>query len=118
MRAQMMVGDRARSSRLADHTTPFVRNEWYVAGLSEEIDRQLTARKLLGVEVLLYRRQDGTAVALRNRCPHRSFPLSQGRLEGDVVVCGYHGLAFADDGACVRIPSQALVPSAVRAQSF
>lgn len=118
MQAQAKDRERGRVSRLADHTTPFVRNEWYVAGLSDELGRELTARKLLGVEVLLYRRQDGTAVALRNRCPHRSFPLSQGRLEGDVVVCGYHGLAFADDGACVRIPSQALVPSAVRAQAF
>ena len=117
MRAQRMDGDQGRSSRLADHTTPFVRNEWYVAGLSPEIGRELTARTLLGVEVLLYRREDGIPVALRNRCPHRSFPLSKGRLEGDVVVCGYHGLAFADDGACVRIPSQALVPSAVRAQT-
>ncbi|TAJ69813.1 MAG: aromatic ring-hydroxylating dioxygenase subunit alpha [Phenylobacterium sp.] len=118
MRVQMREGERARSSRLADHTTPFVRSEWYVAGLSGEIGRQLTARKLLGVEVLLYRREDGTPVALRNRCPHRSFPLSHGKLEGDVVVCGYHGLAFGADGACVRIPSQALVPSAVRAQNF
>lgn len=118
MPSQTRESDRARSSRLADHTTPFVRNEWYVAGLSEEIGRQLTRRKLLGVEVLLYRRGDGTPVALRNRCPHRSFPLSRGRLEGDVVICGYHGLAFGDDGACIRIPSQALVPSAVRAQNF
>jgi phenylpropionate dioxygenase-like ring-hydroxylating dioxygenase large terminal subunit len=118
MQLQTREGGRARSGRLADHTTPFVRDEWYVAGLSDEIGRELTARRLLGVEVLLYRGQDGSPVALRNRCPHRSFPLSQGRLEGDEVVCGYHGLAFATDGACVRIPSQALVPGAVRAHAF
>jgi hypothetical protein len=42
-----------------------------VAGLSPEIGRELTARKLLGVEVLLYRREDGIPVALRNRWARR-----------------------------------------------
>jgi vanillate O-demethylase monooxygenase subunit len=104
--------------RLADHTTPFVRNEWYVAARSEEVDRTLRDRLLLGVNVLLYRTADGMPVALQNRCPHRSFPLSRGKLEGDNVVCGYHGLTFGPDGACVRIPSQERVPNAVRTRRF
>ncbi len=106
------------SSRLADHTTPLVRNEWYVAAMSDELDRTLRDRWLLGVGVLLYRTTDGTVVALQNRCPHRSFPLSRGMLEGDNVVCGYHGLTFGPDGACVRIPSQDTIPKGVRARGF
>jgi phenylpropionate dioxygenase-like ring-hydroxylating dioxygenase large terminal subunit len=103
---------------LADHTTPFVRNEWYVCALSEEVDRTLRDRWLLGVDVLLYRTADGAPVALQNRCPHRSFPLSRGSLEGDNVVCGYHGLTYGPDGACVRIPSQPKIPDAVRTRRF
>jgi len=106
------------SSRLADHTTPLVRNEWYVAAMSDELDRTLRERWLLGAGVLLYRTTDGTAVALQNRCPHRSFPLSRGVLEGDNVVCGYHGLTFGPDGACVLIPSQDTIPKGVRARRF
>jgi vanillate O-demethylase monooxygenase subunit len=104
--------------RLADHATPFVRNEWYVAALSSEVDRSLHDRKILGVGVLFYRRQDGVVVAMRNRCPHRSFPLSHGRLEGDRVVCGYHGLCFASNGRCVEVPSQASVPASLRNRAF
>lgn len=103
---------------LADHMTPFVRSEWYVAAQSDEIGRDLFARQLLGVGVLLYRREDGEVVALRNRCPHRSFPLSRGKLIGDVVTCGYHGLAFGPDGRCTAVPSQSTVPDGLATPSF
>jgi vanillate O-demethylase monooxygenase subunit len=39
-------------------------------------------------------------------CPHRYFPLGRGKVEGDALVCGYHGFAFDSSGKCVRIPSQ------------
>jgi vanillate O-demethylase monooxygenase subunit len=118
MQVDKVQGLASPAPRLADHTTPFVRNEWYVAALSAEIDRTLRDRWLLGVSVLLYRTADGAPVALQNRCPHRSYPLSRGALEGDNVVCGYHGLTFGPDGACVRIPSQETVPEAVRTRRF
>jgi phenylpropionate dioxygenase-like ring-hydroxylating dioxygenase large terminal subunit len=88
--------------RLADHLTPFIRNEWYVAAESAEVGRRPMDRTLLGHGVLLYRKLDGSPVALRNRCPHRSFPLSKGTLKGDDVVCGYHGLQFGSNGRCER----------------
>jgi vanillate O-demethylase monooxygenase subunit len=68
--------------------------------------------------VLLYRREDGNVVALRNRCPHRSFPLSRGKLSGDVVTCGYHGLAFGPDGRCTEVPSQSTVPDGLATPSY
>ena len=103
---------------LADHTTPFLRNEWYVAALSSEITRELLSRALLNRSVLLFRKLDGTAVALRNLCPHRGFPLSQSRLEGDTITCGYHGLQFGSNGRCTAVPSQDRVPENLTVQSF
>ena len=52
----------------------------------------------------LYRDASGTVHALFDRCPHRFAPLSAGWIEGDAVVCAYHGLAFDGRGACVRNP--------------
>ena len=95
----------AAPMRIADRDTPFVRNCWYVAGWSDEIGRTLTHRWLLDQDVLFYRTLAGDAVALQNRCAHRSFPLDQGRLEGDTVVCLYHGLAYGPDGGCRQAPS-------------
>jgi vanillate O-demethylase monooxygenase subunit len=103
---------------LADHRTPFIFNEWYVAALSEEIGRTMVARTLLDRSILFYRKLDGTPVALRNRCPHRSFPLAKGQLEGDVVACGYHGIQFGPDGRCVAVPSQDSAPPVLVARSY
>jgi len=36
----------------------------------------------------------GAPVALEDACWHRLMPLSLGRMEGDHLVCRYHGLAF------------------------
>ncbi len=55
---------------------------------------------------MLFRREDGRAVALEDACWHRLLPLSKGRLEGDELVCGYHGLVFNDQGRCTHMPSQ------------
>lgn len=94
----------------ADHLTPLIRNCWYVAATGAEITRKLFDRRILGHSIVFYRTEDGRPVALDNRCPHRSFPLSQGRLEGDNLVCGYHGITFDSCGTCVRIPTIPSVP--------
>jgi vanillate O-demethylase monooxygenase subunit len=80
-------------------------NCWWVAGFSSEVEHDLIGRWLLDTPVLLYRTEDGRAVAIENRCPHRAAPLSLGCLKGDNVQCGYHGFTFAPDGACVDAPS-------------
>lgn len=62
--------------------------------------------------MLLYRSEAGDLVALRDRCPHRFAPLSRGKLLGDVVQCGYHGLQFGMDGRCVFNPySEVIAPN-------
>ncbi|MBL0923374.1 MAG: Rieske 2Fe-2S domain-containing protein [Sphingomonadaceae bacterium] len=103
---------------VADAQTPFVRNCWYVAARSEEIGQSLSSRLLLGESVLFFRREDGTAVALSNRCPHRSYPLDKGRLEGDDVVCGYHGLRYGSDGLCKAIPGRSGGATAFGVKSY
>ncbi len=90
----------------------FVRNCWYVAGWDYEfIAGDIHSRTVLGEPIALYRRGDGTLVALQDRCVHRSAPLSMGRLEGDHLRCMYHGLLFDTEGACIEIPGQAQIPA-------
>jgi phenylpropionate dioxygenase-like ring-hydroxylating dioxygenase large terminal subunit len=96
----------------------YVRNAWYVAAWDHEIGRDMLRRIIMDEPILLYRRQDGTPVALEDRCCHRQAPLSMGKLIGDVVKCPYHGLEFDPTGACVKIPSQERIPPAARVKSF
>lgn len=109
---------RFEAGGFADPATPLVRNCWYVAGRSAEIGRDIISRRLLGVDVAMYRTLAGEPVAVRNRCPHRSFPLARGKLVGDVLHCGYHGMQFDPSGHCVNMPSMPLVPTNANVRSF
>lgn len=91
-------------------STGYIRNAWYVAGRSEDFDRSLTPVMLLEDEVVIFRDTKGRAIALEDACPHRKLPLSKGTVEGDHVVCGYHGLTFDCTGACVIAPTQLDTP--------
>jgi len=76
------------------------------------------ARVVLEQPLVLYRRSDGTPVALEDRCIHRRLPLSFGRVRGDVIECGYHGLHFDADGQCVRVPGQRAIPPGAQVRSY
>jgi phenylpropionate dioxygenase-like ring-hydroxylating dioxygenase large terminal subunit len=102
---------------MAAHT-PFARNQWYVAAWSAEVGRDLLGRTVLGEPIALYRTEEGAAVALADRCVHRRFPLSAGRLDGDKVVCGYHGFTYDTTGTCVFVPGQKRVPRTARVASY
>ena len=85
--------------------TPYLINAWYAAALSSEVnDSALFHRTILDQSILIYRRQDGVAVALRNRCPHRFAPLHLGKRVGDEVACLYHALRFDCAGTCTHNP--------------
>lgn len=82
----------------------WIRNAWYVAAWDYEVDRQPLARTLLNVPVMLYRKLDGSVVAMRDSCPHRMLPLSMGIREGDSIRCKYHGLKLGPDGIAEEMP--------------
>ncbi|MBO9576246.1 MAG: Rieske 2Fe-2S domain-containing protein [Sphingobium sp.] len=86
------------------------RNGWYVAAFVEEIGEALLSRWILSQPVVLYRKADGTAVAVNGRCPHRHYPLGASKRVGDAIQCGYHGITFGADGKCTFVPSQGVIP--------
>jgi len=96
----------------------FVEDAWYVGAWSDELGDQPIARTLLGRPVVLFRRADGTPAALEDRCVHRRAPLSIGRVRGDVIECGYHGLCFDATGRCVKVPGQAVIPPGAAVRSY
>ena len=97
---------------------PFALNAWYPIAWSHEVIRGLSTRRVLGEDLLLYRMTDGKVAALEDACPHRLAPLSLGRLRGDTVECGYHGLTFNCSGSCVQAPGMQRPPSSAQVRSF
>lgn len=96
-----------------------VRNAWYVAAWSSELSAKPQSRTLLGESVFLARKTDGTPVALGNRCPHRFAPLHMGTWSENTIQCGYHGLRFGVDGACVENPTgKGAIPRQARIAAY
>lgn len=89
----------------------FVLDTWYPIAWTRNIGRELTAHKIVGKEVVMFRNSEGKVVAMEDACPHRLLPLSMGKLKGDTIECGYHGMTFDCSGKCVRIPAQDMVPA-------
>jgi vanillate O-demethylase monooxygenase subunit len=96
----------------------YARNAWYPAAWSRDIARTLISRRILEQEIVLYRTSAGSVAALEDVCPHRLTPLSMGRLKGDAIECGYHGMTFDCRGECVRIPGQAIIPRNAKVRSY
>lgn len=89
----------------------FLRNYWYVAALADEVPQGgMLARRICDEPVVLFRGDDGRLAALEDRCCHRRYPLSKGRVEGCSIRCGYHGMVFNAEGKCTEIPGQASIP--------
>jgi vanillate O-demethylase monooxygenase subunit len=96
----------------------YLENVWYLAAWDHELQADdVLARRLLDRPVVMFRKSDGTVVALDDKCPHRFAPLSRGKRVGDALQCGYHGLTFNASGASIKnffsdqIPPNAKVTS-------
>lgn len=83
-----------------------LRDMWYYAIPGDLLKPGKMQRKvLLGEPVVLGRTSDGSVFALRDICPHRGIPLSDGSFDGEEIACCYHGWRFDRQGRCTAIPS-------------
>jgi phenylpropionate dioxygenase-like ring-hydroxylating dioxygenase large terminal subunit len=81
------------------------RPAWYPACASGEVGvRRPRPLELMGTPLVVFRDGDGRPRVLVDRCPHRNAPLSDGRVHGGALECGYHGWRFDGTGACLAIP--------------
>ena len=96
----------------------FLKNCWYAIGWGDDVGRGLLARTVCNQRIVMFRTADGRAHALEDRCCHRHLPLSMGKVVGDRLQCGYHGLEFDGDGRCWNVPGQTAIPPDAGVRSF
>ncbi|MBL4895069.1 MAG: aromatic ring-hydroxylating dioxygenase subunit alpha [Emcibacter sp.] len=82
----------------------FLKNCWYCAGWSSELTDKPIGYKMLDQDVVLYRKKDGSVVAVSGICRHRFAPLADGKVVDDKIECPYHGLQYDETGSCVYNP--------------
>ena len=89
----------------------FLQGLWYFGALSAQVKPGAPlAVQIAGEPLLLGRDARGAVFALRDICPHRAMPLSEGVQHTDAsgethIACPYHGWRFGVDGVCRAIPS-------------
>jgi phenylpropionate dioxygenase-like ring-hydroxylating dioxygenase large terminal subunit len=91
---------------------------WHPVAYSADVARAPRATTLLGEPLVLWRDAHDGLHAFRDVCVHRGTALSLGCVEGDEIVCAYHGWRYGADGACAAIPQLAdprRVPARARA---
>jgi phenylpropionate dioxygenase-like ring-hydroxylating dioxygenase large terminal subunit len=81
-----------------------LRRFWYPVLPTSRLDDGPKPFTLLGENLALWRDSKGQAHAVEDRCCHRTAKLSPGWVDGDLIVCPYHGWAYDGSGACKRIP--------------
>lgn len=80
---------------------------WYVAALSRDLRKdRVVAAEILGEWVAVFRDETGKAVALEDRCLHRSARLSAGKVNEGRLQCAYHGWTYDGAGRVVFVPSE------------
>lgn len=64
---------------------------WLDVGPLDELPlRGARVVRVRGVDIAVFRTGEGRVFALRDRCPHRGGPLSQGIVHGERVTCPLH----------------------------
>jgi vanillate O-demethylase monooxygenase subunit len=94
---------------------------WHPVAYAADVAAAPRATALLGEPLVLWRDARGEARAFRDVCVHRGTALSLGRVEGDEIVCAYHGWRYRGDGACTAIPQlpePGRVPARARAVAY
>jgi phenylpropionate dioxygenase-like ring-hydroxylating dioxygenase large terminal subunit len=94
---------------------------WHPVAFADELGADPVPTDLLGEPLVLWRDSAGTARAFSDLCIHRGTALSLGTVEGDEIVCPYHGWRYGTTGACVAIPQlpdPTRVPAKARARRF
>jgi len=96
----------------------YVRNAWYVASWTQDLDSTKPMAVTVLDQPLVLWRAGGRVIAMEDRCVHRLAPLSRGRCEGEKLRCMYHGLLFDTGGKVVEIPGQELIPADAKVRTF
>lgn len=69
-------------------------SDWTRVGTLEDFPPGSLRSVMVGTDPVAVTNIDGTFYAVLDRCTHEDLPLSDGEMEGNVLVCQYHGARF------------------------
>ncbi|MCJ7695765.1 MAG: aromatic ring-hydroxylating dioxygenase subunit alpha [Anaerolineaceae bacterium] len=83
-----------------------IRNQWYVILDSKEVKPgKPVGVTRLGEKLAIWRDSEGNLSCFGDQCPHMHASLSEGKINGDLLVCPFHGFQYDDSGQCAYLPA-------------
>jgi len=80
--------------------------DWKRVATLEECPPGSLRPVMVGSDPVVLANVDGAFYAVRDRCSHEEYPLSEGDLEGSILVCPFHGARFdVTSGAARGLPA-------------
>lgn len=84
---------------------PVLVNDWHVVAYAADLKAEKPmAVRLLEEDLVLWRVGEKVH-AWRDLCVHRGTRLSLGKVQGETLICPYHGWTYNEDGQCIRFPA-------------
>ncbi len=98
--------DYPRNSSITESNWHILASFWHPVAFSHEVTDEPFASKLLDIELMVYRTNQGVTVA-RDLCIHCGAKLGLGWIDEqkDNIVCPFHGLHYNQEGKCTKIPA-------------
>ncbi len=113
------MGPLPRGCTFAESDWRILANFWFPVAVADKVRDQPVSVTLLDQKLVLYRTSQGVTAA-NDLCLHRGVPLSMGWVEGDNIICRYHGFRYGAQGQCLEIPAHpgAAIPPKLCLQTY
>jgi phenylpropionate dioxygenase-like ring-hydroxylating dioxygenase large terminal subunit len=96
-------------------------NHWYPVLTCREVARKPLGIERLGRRMVFWRDVAWRVHAQDDRCPHMGASLAAGHVEGDCIVCPFHGFRYDGSGRCVAAPAlgrHGHIPAALAVRAY
>jgi nitrite reductase/ring-hydroxylating ferredoxin subunit len=95
-------------------------NGWYVIERSDKLKKgAIIEKKFMGLDIVLFRLQDGKACASTAFCPHLGAHFAHGgSIEGNCIRCPFHSFEFDANGSCTKTGYSTKPPPKAKLQMY
>ena len=93
-----------KAKRAVDYPDPFPNGWFNVLNSTAVKNEQVVEVEAFGQKLAVFRGKNGKVSVVDAFCPHLMANLAGGRVEGNELICPFHGWQFQQDGKCSHIP--------------
>jgi aminopyrrolnitrin oxygenase len=91
---------------------------WYLFCDSKQLRDKPFSQRLLGRQLVAYRKANGQVAIMDAHCAHLGADLGCGAIVGETIQCPFHHWRYGADGVCTAIPHLRQIPPFARLRTY